>query len=125
MSDAPFPAWFQRHHESVHGRLDALQDRIDHLTRLTERLIEMGTTLETDLTAQTAAVQALAGEVTSGLAANAAAIAALQATIANGGTVSAADLSTLEGNTAAIIAATGSLTAALNPPPTPPGPVTS
>ena len=58
-------------------------------------------------------------------AANAAAIAALQATIANGGTVSAADLSTLEGNTAAIIAATGSLTAALNPPPTPPGPVTS
>ena len=46
--------------------------------------------LETDLTAQTAAVQALGAEVTSGLASNAAAIAALQAQVAAGQPVTAA-----------------------------------
>lgn len=113
MSDET-PGWFQRHHKSTHERLDDIKR---DLADLKQEIRTMSGNLENDLTAQTAAVQALATEVSNGLTANAAAIAALQQQIANGGTVSAADLSTLENNTAAIIAATGSLTAALNPAP--------
>jgi hypothetical protein len=75
---------------------------------------------EADLAAQTAAVQALATEVSDGLAANATAIQALKDQIAAGTPVTAADLTTLESNTSAIAAATTALQAALNPAPAAP-----
>ena len=107
-------ALLAEHHESLRVHIDR------QFTALQQEIHRMSGTLETDLSAQTAAVQALATEVTDGLAANAAAIQALKDQIANGGTVSAADLTTLEGNTKAIQDATTALQAALNPaPPTP------
>ena len=76
--------------------------------------------LQTDLTAQTAAITALATEIQTGLAANASDIAALKAQIAAGTPVTATDLTALETNTTAVQTATSTLQAALNPPAPPP-----
>lgn len=103
--------------------LDRRFDRLEILLEIfLERLFAMSATFETDLTAQSAAMAGLTAEVGAGLAANAAAIQGLKDQIAAGGTVSAADLATLEGNTAAALAATTALEAALNPPVSPPPP---
>lgn len=92
----------------------------DMLHTIIQEIRKMGDTFHTDLAANTAAIQALAAEVSTGLASNAAAIQALKDQIAAGNPVTADDLATLEGNTAAVQAATDALTAALNPPtPTP------
>lgn len=116
MSDEPDGGFWPYHHplRRIERKLDLVLDQMKEL-KMSE------SQLETDLTAQTAAVQALASEVTNGLQANATAIAALQAQVAAGTPVTAADLSTLESNTAAMITATNQLQATLNPaPPTPP-----
>ena len=109
------------HLHGIEGIIAALADRpmLHRIINLLEELKTMSGTFSTDLAAQTAAVQALATEVSDGLAANAAAIQALKDQIAAGGTVSTADLTTMEGNTAAIQAAIAALQAALNPTPPP------
>jgi capsule polysaccharide export protein KpsE/RkpR len=109
--------------DQVHAELHAAHAKLDYDHTLIEELKTMSATLQSDLAAQSAAVQALATEVSDGLAANAAAIQALKDQIAAGSPVTAADLTTLEGNTAAVQAATTALQAALNPAPvTPPTP---
>jgi len=107
---------FAQYHGSLRGYLD------QQFTALRQELKTMSATFETDLAAQTAAIQGLATEVSNGIAATVAEITALKAQIAAGTPVTAADLATLEGNTAAVLKATTDLQAALNPPPPPTGP---
>lgn len=107
--------------DQVHRELHDANAKLDATTTQLQELKMSASQFETDLAAQTAAVQALATEVSDGLAANATAIQALKDQIAAGTPVTAADLTTLEGNTTAIQAATTALQAALNPAPaTPP-----
>jgi chromosome segregation ATPase len=109
--------------DQVHQELHAAHAKLDYDHTLIEELKMSASQFETDLAAQTAAVQALATEVSDGLAANFAAIKALQDQVAAGNPVTAADLAALESNTAAIGEATTSLRTALNPAPaTPPTP---
>lgn len=94
----------------IDRRLDELQQELRTMSGNADQL-------KTDVAAQTAAIQALASEVTAGLAANASAIQALKDQIASGSAVSAEDLAQIEANTKAAQDATAALTAALNPPP--------
>jgi len=51
MSAQNFPPWFNRHHQSVHERLDQIDQRLHLLLHATERLIEMSGSLSEQLAA--------------------------------------------------------------------------